>query len=281
MFGRLLMLAWLVPRPRRRQPRGRSGRTARWGGGAVVALLLAVPATAIIAAAGSVATSAADLRYQCDSAVGPDPSGGVAEPPPLTAATPPGRAAVPSTNPYAALTVPPGSGSMSAWERSCVAAMRTAPYQEQPWGYGNSGIAAGCARELALARVDGAGEAGALVRSVIYGASLAVSSGRCAEVAVGIGADGAVCGQPESGGAVVLPDSIAAQSGCGQRVHRSAVSAGDLVFWDFRGNSPARAGVAVGPGQLVTVEPGSGLAVRQELPSGADVRVKRVLSGVA
>ncbi|MFC8529456.1 hypothetical protein [Nocardia sp. NPDC057227] len=277
MFGRLMMLAWLVPRPRRRRDRSGGGSGARWGGGAVAVLLLAVPAVAIIAAAGSVATSAADLRYQCDSAVGPDPSGSGAEPPPLTAAPPP--AATPSTNPYAALTVPPDAGSLSAWERSCVAAMRTAPYQEQPWGYGNTGVAAGCARELALARRDAVAEAGAFVRSVTYGASLAVASGRCAEVPVEPAAGSAVCGRPDAGGAVLLPESIAAQSGCGQRVHRSAVSAGDLVFWDFRGNAPGRAGVAVGPGQLVTVEPGTGLAVWQELPSGADVRVKRVLSG--
>ncbi|MEV0359733.1 hypothetical protein AB0H71_27110 [Nocardia sp. NPDC050697] len=276
MFGRLLMLAWLVPRPRRRD---RPKRKAWWGGGAVVAVLLALPAVALVVAVGPVATSAADLRYQCDSAVGPDPSGGAAEPPPLTAVTSPGRAAVPSTNPYAELTIPPEPGSMSAWERSCVAALRTAPYQEQPWGYGNSGRAAGCARELALARVDGAGDAGGLVRSVIYGASLAAAAGRCAEVAAEAGAGSAVCGRPESGGAVLLPESIAAQSGCGQRVHRSAVSPGDLVFWDFQGNAPARAGVAVGPGQLVTVEPESGRAVWRELPSGADVRVKRVLSG--
>ncbi|UGT63363.1 hypothetical protein [Nocardia asteroides] len=280
MLGRLMMLAWLVPR-RQQQRDGSGGKTGWWVGGAIVLALLAVPAMAILAAAGTAANSAADLRYQCDSAVGPDPSGGAAEPAPLTAATPSGRAATPSANPYAELTIPPDSGAMSAWERGCVAAMRTAPYQDKPWGHGNTGTAAGCARELALARLDAVADAGALVRAVTYGASLEPASGRCAEVPVEAGAGGGVCGRPETGGAVVLPESIAAQSGCGQRVHRSAVSAGDLVFWDFRGNAPARAGVAVGSGQLVTVEPGIGRAVWQQLPDAADVRVKRVLSGAA
>ncbi|MFC3963091.1 hypothetical protein [Nocardia jiangsuensis] len=280
-----MMLAWLVPRPRQRDRDRSGGRAGWWAGGAVVLALLAIPALAVVAAAGSVSTSAADLRYQCDSAVGPDPSGGAPEPPPLTAT--PGRAAAPSTNPYAALTIPPESDAVSAWERSCVAAMRTAPYQEQPWGHGNTGAAAACARELALARLDAqqVADPATFTRAVIYGASLAAAGGRCAEPAVvpaDPGAGGAACGRPVAGAAaVLLPESTAAQGGCGQRVHRTAVSAGDLVFWDFRGNAPARAGIAVGSGQVVTVEPGTGRVVWQALPTGGDVRVKRVLGGAA
>ncbi|WP_342217235.1 NlpC/P60 family protein, partial [Nocardia wallacei] len=80
---------------------------------------------------------------------------------------------------------------------------------------------------------------------------------------------------------VVLPVSVAGQAACGQRVAVSAMSAGDLVFWDFRDNAPTRVGVAVGGAQLVTVEPGTGQAVQQFVPANADVRVKRVLRGAA
>ncbi|MFQ6327798.1 hypothetical protein ACLMAL_16890 [Nocardia sp. CWNU-33] len=218
----------------------------------------------------------------------------------------------PTTNPYAELTIAPDDTNASAWQRACVSAMKSAPYQLEPLLTGNDGMAAECARELALGGlsassvVGGAGSDGstgpidsaAMTRSLIYQASAAALTGRC-ERSVGLasapsapvaplagggavqstGAAVEACGRPITGTVVTLPNALAEQGVCGQRVDLSAVSAGDLIFWDYRDSAPTHVGVATGGTQLVTIDPISGRFVQQSMPTANDVRAKRVLGG--
>ncbi|WP_433733127.1 hypothetical protein ACQP0C_12770 [Nocardia sp. CA-129566] len=266
--------------------------------------------------AGNTSTSAAaDLHYQCDSAVGPDPAVTT-----TSSATTSRRAAdtipeseVPTTNPYAEWTIAPDDTDASDWQRSCASAMRSASWQLPPLQTVNTGLAVECARQYALAvarnpatlepgrnGAPGTVDAATLSKSVIDAASGAAMTGQCLQAAAGTGG-GAVgsssgatmprtespqvaCGRPSSStttarSAVVLPSAIAAQGVCGQRVDAAAVSPGDLVFWDYRSNAPTRVGVAVDATQIITVDPDSGQVVEQVLPTGGDVRVKRVLKG--
>ncbi|MGV9411243.1 hypothetical protein ACWDOP_15105 [Nocardia sp. NPDC003693] len=257
----------------------------------------------VLAFGGMNSEVSADLRYQCDSAVGPDPSGS-----PVTAhrATASARTAVvtapPSVNPYARLTTPSIASELSGWERACVAAMASAPYQLPPLSTPNTGVAADCARKIAVnlaaqsATITGSRpiDQGALAAVVIPRASAAALGAGCTPLPGADSGDIAAlldenldsagratpgCGSATSTGPLRLPNTAAAQSICGQRVDPAAVSPGDLVFWDYRGYSPARAGVAVGAGQLVTCDPSTGYVVLSDLPGRADVRVKRVLGG--
>ncbi|MCC3326392.1 hypothetical protein [Nocardia abscessus] len=263
----------------------------------------------VLVAGGATSAIASDLHYQCDSAVGPDPSVTVTPSRASAAVRPTTRSAAgagvttaPTTNPYAELTIAPDDTGASAWQRACAAVLKDAPYQDPPLLTGSSGIGAACARELALARlassasgtqngVDGRGGAADFTRSVIYLASAAQSTGRCEPVAGQAGqpspqvaASGSlprVCGNINGSGTtvVVLPDTIAAQAPCGQRVDPSAVSPGDLVFWNYRDNVPTRVGIAVSATELVTADPATGGLAKSVVPDTSDVRVKRVLGG--
>lgn len=274
--------------------------------------------TVVVMAVGGVTSSAAgDLNYQCDSAVGPDPSSTATVIPSATAASGGSRtggadsvdaSAAPTTNPFAELTVAPDDTNVSDWQRACVNALQSAPYQLPPLQTSLSGLVADCARELAInhaltasgGSVDGASSgpssAAGLTREVIYEASSAAVTGRCVRVAVPAadsgptavapttrqpGSGGTPCGQSSSIGkaVIVLPNTVAAQAVCGQRVDPAAVSAGDLVFWDYRDNAPTRTGIAVGATRVITYDPYSGRFVEQSIPSGRDVRIKRVLGG--
>ncbi|WP_280278443.1 hypothetical protein [Nocardia wallacei] len=279
----------------------------------VVVLIILIMLLVVVVTGSTTEALSSDFHYQCDSAIGPDSAVVRTEQP-----VPGGDesryptqlpSAAPTTNPYASLTAAPDDKSVSAWQRTCLTAMRAAPYQLPPLRSFNNGPASECARQLALSKLQGGGSAqnaggesndAALARSVIAQASATLVTGRCdtggatgqdaARSASAAGAGGA--GFTQGGCAaitnanvfptvVVLPVSVAGQAACGQRVAVSAMSAGDLVFWDFRDNAPTRVGVAVGGAQLVTVEPGTGQAVQQFVPANADVRVKRVLRGAA
>ncbi|MEU4345548.1 hypothetical protein AB0H00_30565 [Nocardia sp. NPDC023852] len=275
--------------------------------------LFAIVIILVLIVGGATSAIASDLHYQCDSAVGPDPSQTVTVTRAAAAALPTAPTApatsassAPTTNPYAALTIAPDDSSASDWQRSCVTALKIAPYQAQPLLAGNSGIGAECARELALTlaaapasgaqdATGGRADAADLTRSIIYRASAAQSTGRCELVAGSAAAEppaadsaGATggsaqraCGQSDGVGStvVVLPNTLAAQGACGQRVDPAAVSPGDLVFWDYRRNAPTHAGIAVSATQLVTIDATTGRCVEVSMPSTSDVRVKRVLGG--
>lgn len=264
---------------------------------ALVVLLLGLLTTLVIGGA-SLQGVASDLRYQCDSAVGPDPfaSQAVATPPARSARDPEGSVAAPTTNPYTEMTV--GNDS-SSWERACAAALREAPYQEAPVRGVAAGVAATCARQLALTTVSPLpdttdsvqpGESNAprrpaagpvdLVRYVIYHAAASVGSGQCD--VTGSGDVGVAAEWPDgrcttTATVALLPKTLARQAACGQRVNPDTISAGDVVFWDFRDHAPTRAGIAIGPSDLVTTGGEGGRMVVRPIPSGADVRVKRVL----
>ncbi|MBY8862733.1 C40 family peptidase [Nocardia sp. CA2R105] len=281
---------------------------------AVILILLAaliIPLMWLVLMAGSAASaSSSDFYYQCDSAIGPDPSATETLAP--TTAGSAGAtdetlpsSVVPTTNPYAEVTVAPDESDVSDWQRACVSAMPSAPYQLPPLSTVNSGPAAACARQLALVaaqRPPGAGSGSAeafaqSAQSLIYLASGASGTGSCAVGAAGVGAtvqplppgvtapssnsaQGA-CNQLTNAASlqVALPNTIAAQSRCGQRVDRSAVSPGDLVFWNYHDYAPTRVGIAVDATRMVTSDPGSGQVVEEAIPTASDVRVKRVLKG--
>ncbi|WP_174186738.1 hypothetical protein [Nocardia barduliensis] len=275
---------------------------------AVTTGLFAVVVMMVLIVGGATSSIASELHYQCDSAVGPDPSQTVT-PARTTAAVRPttrsapavraGAAAAPTTNPFAELTIAPDDTSASDWQRACATALKDAPYQQPPLLAGGSGIGAECARELALTQLavsgaqsgsDGRGSAAEFTRTVIYQASAAQSTGRCGTTVAAVappptanaagqpsGSARRVCGQPDGTSVVVLPNTIAAQGACGQRVDPSAVSAGDLIFWNYRSNAPTQVGIAVSGTRLVTTDAATGGFVELAIPSTSDVRVKRVL----
>ncbi len=284
-----------------------------------VGVLFVILMGLVLVIGGATSAIASDLHYQCDSAVGPDPSQTVtatatrastAVRPTALSAPAAGVTTAPTTNPYAQLTIAPDDTDVSDWQRACATALKDAPYQDPPLLIGNSGIGAECAGRLALAQAGasssraGASAGGAqgsagdppdaaeFTRSVIYRASAAQSSGRCEATAGPVAQPPAAdagrqpsgtarpCGQPDSSGAtvVVLPSTVAAQGACGQRVDPSAVSEGDLVFWNYRRNAPTQVGIAVSGTLLVTIDAANGGFVERPIPSTNDVRVKRVLS---
>lgn len=300
MIGRLLILA-IIP-------------VWVWVVLVVTTGLFGVIVVLVLVVGGAMSATSADLHYQCDSAVGPDPSQTETTAPRTTAASGSGGAAGPSlaptVNPYAELTVAPDDTTASDWQRACASAIRTAPYQLPPLQTTMSGLLGGCARELAINHAlkasagsadgapSGSSSAAGLTRDVIYQASAAAVTGQCdptaqppentepaAPPARGTstqpGSAVAACGQSSSTGkaAIVLPKTVAAQAACGQRVDPAAVSAGDLVFWDYRSNAPTRTGIALGATQVMTYDPYSVRFVEQSMPTGRDVRIKRVLGG--
>ncbi|WP_329412021.1 hypothetical protein OG563_06215 [Nocardia vinacea] len=279
---------------------------------AVTTGLLGVIVILVLVVGGATSSIASDLHYQCDSAVGPDPALTETATPTATAdsGARSGRSAalpsaMPTTNPYAQLTFAPEDTSVSEWQRTCVSALKSAPYQAAPLQTANTGFVAECAQKLALAQLGpsyetAAGSSGGLAadlaamgRSVIYQASAASATGRCElptagggnRLEAGSGTQGSAtagkpCGQLTAGAAVVeLPNTLAGQASCGQRVDPAAVSAGDLVFWDYRNSAPTRSGIAVSRTEIITVDPVTGRTVEETMPTGRDVRVKRVLGG--
>ncbi|NUS44701.1 MAG: hypothetical protein HOQ24_13565 [Mycobacteriaceae bacterium] len=76
---------------------------------------------------------------------------------------------------------------------------------------------------------------------------------------------------------VLLPETIAKQVYCGQRVDVPYAAPGDVVFWKFDDNTPTRVGIVVNTGELVTADPVQGRIVRQSIPTDDDTRIKRIL----
>ncbi|MGK8503857.1 hypothetical protein [Nocardia asiatica] len=291
MIGRILSLA-LIP-------------IWAWVLLAVTTGLFAVVVVMVLIIGGSTSSIASELHYQCDSAVGPDPSQTLtpsrtpAVRPTTRSASAAGVTTAPITNPFAELTIAPDDTSASDWQRACATAMKSAPLQQPPLLTVGSGLGAECARELALAqlaaggaptRSEGGGSAAEFTRTVIYQASAAQSTGQCASTVAAVaqpptanvpgqpsGSARRECGKPDGVSVVVLPNTVAAQGACGQRVDPSAVSAGDLVFWNYRSNAPTQVGVAVSGTRLVTIDAATGGCVELVIPSTNDVRVKRVL----
>ncbi|WP_195007226.1 hypothetical protein [Nocardia cyriacigeorgica] len=258
----------------------------------------------VVASFTGISTSSGEQFFncQCDSAIGPDPSATqTSSQSPTPGATPCDSegewesSGVPTTNPYAEMTVAPGDTEVSDWHRDCLSAMSSAPLQTPATDKTNSGFAVECARELALARTGEpasavSSAAAEMVREVIYEASVALTTGRCAVAAEGggIAVPTAQSGHPQPGGSCVqtsdtsvidLPGTIAGQGLCGQRVKLDAVSAGDLIFWDYRDHAPTRVGIAVDRTRVVTADPATGQFGLMEINSDSDVRVKRVLPG--
>ncbi|RMI32962.1 hypothetical protein [Nocardia stercoris] len=283
----------------------------------------------VVLAFGSWTSSvSSDLHYQCESAVGPEAGVTVTSEPesitaPMTfgapgvpgvpgvAAAPQPTAETPTTNPFADLTLGPQDTGVSDWQRACLQAMRTAPYQQPPLRSAAAGAIGECARQLALAQVGRpaapgtvAGDPAVLPRTVVYQASGSAVTGQCLVQAASVPsggmlpdgvlpgvavpdpalnsaaqAGGSECPGTATNSVLVLPNTVAAQSLCGQRVDPAAMSPGDLVFWDYRGYVPTRAGVAVDAIELVGTDPDTGTTAVWRLPTGPDVRIKRVLAG--
>ncbi|MFJ9370080.1 hypothetical protein ACIRRA_37460 [Nocardia sp. NPDC101769] len=270
----------------------------------VLLLLLA----AIIAVLGGATEAFGVGHYQCESAVGPDPA--ITETRTVTPSAPTGGTEFtttipPTANPMAEATIAPDNTTASQWERDCASAMRYAPPQLPPLRTPYRGFAAECARQAALAQLNRDTKANSRVvdqavmtAAVIRTASLGALSGVCRPATTadtdsrqsGVGEspvaqdDSATarCQDPATRAVIVLPETLGVQGFCGQRVEPSAVSLGDLVFWDYahRGHVPGRVGVWIGPNLIVSSDPVSGQAQESEMPTGRDVLIKRVLGGL-
>ncbi len=147
-----------------------------------------------------------------------------------------------------------------------------------------------------------------MVRDVIYEASAAASIGSCVvpvDRSTDAGAPPAEpgytgpvgsCDQTAQQAIVYLPNTVAGQGMCGQRVRLAAVSPGDLVFWSYRDKEPTRVGIAVehalvdatdadtgefaaGRIRVVAADPTTGEFAVLDIPSDSDARAKRVLDG--
>ncbi|WP_040789421.1 hypothetical protein [Nocardia paucivorans] len=230
---------------------------------------------------------ATDYRNQCEAALGPDPSVTVTptttpdDPEPMSA---PSSTVLPSTNPYAAVILDPDDPNVTDRDLACISAMRYAPYQgagilRQP----NTGVAVECARQLGMQYLEnGTGDAVMMARDLIYAASTAPLSNQC--IVLRAPTDSSTtpseCGNPtDSMEAVLLPVTVERQGYCGLRVATSAVSPGDLVFWEYGRDGAGRVGVAIGAREMVTGEPGGDGLVRMSIPERRDVLIKRVLGG--
>ncbi|MFE3445386.1 hypothetical protein ACFXNW_20350 [Nocardia sp. NPDC059180] len=300
--------------------------TKALGAAAAVVAVIVGSLFVVVAAFTGVSTSSGEQFFncQCDSAIGPDPSVTTTSTPGSTPCDSEGEwdpSGVPTTNPYAKLTIAPEDTEISDYRRECLAAMTgtaSPPLQTPAARKSNAGFAVECARELAVARVGqpsgGSNSAQAeMTREVVYEASVALSTGRCVLPAGGdvSGGDGVVaptvqsgytlptgsCAQTTDQTVVDLPNTIAGQGLCGQRVRLDAVSPGDLIFWDYTDHAPTRVGIAVDwtcatvdpdtgkctavrPPRVVAADPATGQFAVLELPSDGDARAKRVLAGV-
>lgn len=240
-----------------------------------------------VAVGNQLSNGESDYRSQCEAALGPDPSATVtqtttpAEPESEPESSPSPQ---PSVNPYRELEFDPDDPNVTDRDRACASAMKYAP--RQPLGairQPNTGTAVACAQQLGLRYAEnGTGDAAAMARDLIYAASAAALNGQCDILRAPAGADTAPseCGNPtEPLQVVVLPQTVERQGYCGQRVAASAISPGDLVFWEYGREGATRVGVAIGVREMVTGEPGGDRFVRLPIPERRDVLVKRVLGG--
>lgn len=241
----------------------------------------------IVAAPFAELTSMAkqDFVRQCDIALGP--ATGTTPTTPVASSTvpvptaPPSLSATPTGNPYASLTFAADDANAGPRERECASAMQVAPRQGPALQASSNHPATVCAADLALRypEAGGAAEPADYIRDVIYSASVAGSSGRCIPGRAPRAAAVENCGDTAYGEPVILPETVREQAFCGHVVDTAALSPGDLVFWDYRDNAATRAGIALGSGELVTIEDGK--FVRSGVPGGGHVQIKRVLREVS
>lgn len=277
----------------------------------------------VVAAFTGISTSSGERFFncQCDSAIGPDTSVTTTSTPNSTVCDSEDEwdpSDVPTTNPYASMTVAPDDTEASQYHRDCLSAMESAPLQTPASRKPNTGFAVECARRLALAQVgtfayESESAPAQMTRDVLYEASAASSTGHCSLPAGGGGPgregttpptahyDSTVptgsCAHSTDQKIVDLPNTIAEQGLCGQRVHLDAVSPGDLIFWDYRDHAPTRVGIAVewtcaaadpvaaectavARPRVVAADPSTGRFEVLDLPVDGDARAKRVLAGV-
>ncbi|WP_330179387.1 C40 family peptidase [Nocardia sp. NBC_01503] len=274
---------------------------------AVPAALLALVLAFMIVLFGGIDTAAAsDFDHQCAVAI-PNPSSTSRTAPSRGARTAPVSPPV-TSNPYAELTFAADDTSVSDRQRTCASAMRTAIYQGPPVNEPATGAGARCAGETIAALVNRGERGGAVVEpaavtaAVLHRASAAVSTGYCPPLSdaeadtlsvARSGGNADRCPLPGGSAVLDLPDNAAAQSLCGQLVAVGAESPGDLVFWDYRGSVPTRVGMvadgrlstdarlSTGAVLMVSWDTHSGRLVQLALPSGWDVRVKRMLGDAA
>ncbi|TLF55279.1 C40 family peptidase [Nocardia cyriacigeorgica] len=265
--------------------------------GSIVLVIFSPCIIGLMSVTGILGSMSADYHYQCESAIGPDPSV-TATPTTPTPATAPEDAVstspLPTTNPYAQLTLSPGQTPESEWLGECLTAMKSAPLQGAPLRETNTGTAARCAAQLALAGVGGSAGSGTgsgerqggaqaieeLARTALYHASMAATTGRCGSATPAPVARQSECPPPPRAadpGPVVLPRAMRDQGVCGERVDPGAISPGDLLFWQYRRNAPTRMGIAISDTYMVTEDPSTGRLVRSEVPTTEELRVKRVL----
>ncbi|MFD4405525.1 hypothetical protein ACFWPH_22485 [Nocardia sp. NPDC058499] len=241
----------------------------------------------IVAAPFAELTSMAkqDFGRQCDIALGP--ATGTTPTTPATTSTesiplgPASPAPIPTTNPYASLTFTADDTDIEPRDRLCASVMQVAPWQGPELRESSNASAAVCAANLALSYPEAGGpaESADYVRDVIYSASVAGSSGRCVPGRAPRAAATENCGGTRYGEPVILPETVREQAFCGYVVDPAAISPGDLVFWDYRNNAATRAGIALGSGELVTVEDEE--FVRSSVPGAGHVQIKRVLREVS
>ena len=203
---------------------------------------------------GAAPTVSYEVRYlQPESTAAPTTVSTAAATPSATAA------AVPQRNPYAALTAPPDADARTA---ACVQAVKTGEFVAPPAtaaGSESGRLAAELAlRQVGLLATSSDGSAAGptneafspanLVRYVYY---------------------------QSSRGKVLMPDTLAAQIGVGQRVDPAAISPGDLVYYRFTPDAgPSAVMIAVSPTQGIDTSGLNQPIAVAPLPAG-NVIVKR------
>lgn len=240
---------------------------------------------AVIAPLGEmVSLGRSDYQWQCDIALGRT-TGTAAPTTPITTTSAPDTAPTsprPTANPYAAWQIEDSGPELTDRDLACHRAMQWAPYQGRPLSQPNTGTSVACAADLALRYPEAGGTAAMAeyIRDVVYSASIVTKTGQCAPTRAPAPVAEANCGDPtKMVPAVVLPATVGAQGYCGQLVDPDAASPGDVVFWEYRDNAATKAGIALGPRELVTVD--NGRFLRLGIPEGAEVQIKRVLGEVA
>ncbi|WP_067721526.1 hypothetical protein [Nocardia yamanashiensis] len=83
--------------------------------------------------------------------------------------------------------------------------------------------------------------------------------------------------QTGSAATTSLPETLVAQSMCGQRVNPAAISIADLVYWEYLEQAPRRVGIAMGEGMMLTDDPATARLTLTALPQDSEVRVNRIL----
>ena len=231
-----------------------------------------------------------DLYDQCESAIGPDPDATETRTPARESdvADELDHSDVPTANPYASATAEPDDASVSSWMRRCLnGPMSSAAYQMPPLTQHNGGFESRCAAVLArnIHLTEVADPLSDMIRRIVYQASMAGLTDTCdPEVPARIPAPAAddcrlsaQVGPVPRSRPVVLPEALEQQAYCGQRVRLSALSAGDVVFWDYGPRGPQRAGIALGADGVLTVDAATGRLATLRIAEVRYVQVKRVL----